>query len=64
MFYYMKGCKGSIKLINFSIFDKYLRSIEFSSDFIESNGHKHPDEYALFEKFYKKAFAEEKVIEG
>jgi len=56
MFYYMKGYKGPTKQVNFTIFDKFLRSIEFGSDFINKNRQKHPDEYDLFQRFYKKIF--------
>jgi hypothetical protein len=55
MFYYMKMRP---KKITFTVFDRFLRSFEFNSVSIEDNADEYPDEYALYQKFYKKIYSE------
>lgn len=58
MFYFAKNeDEGTV---NFTLFDKSMRSIEFDSQYIEEKKRVHPEEYKLYEKFIKNVYQEEK----
>lgn len=63
MFYYVKKNNQEI---NFIVFDRYLRFVEFSSEYIETNRQSHPREFDAYKNFCKKVFSDgrEKEEEG
>lgn len=53
MFFYKKGLN---KELNFVIFDRYLKPIEFDSFFIEEKRFLYKQEFKMFEEMYKNVF--------
>lgn len=61
MFYYAKGPQ---MMLNFTLIDRSMRIVEFSTPFIDSYHKDHPDEFSAFEKFEKIVFSEEQEGEA